>query len=208
MKNGSLKLIPFSGIVVSFLLVATCHCCFGQTDTNLIATGDWSKAVTDQSKCALRGRLLVYNDEGSSAANHARIYLELQHVVKGGWDNPVAFYYANDLQFEMRDAAGRSVPQEPVAIDCLIPDGYWVTLPCDATVRLRADMVDCGQQPKPNDLEILVHNAAWLMKPGVTSDFFLSATFVPSTNSPAPMNYPVWRGTLELPATRIPAGSQ
>jgi hypothetical protein len=31
-------------LIASLLLLAACDCCLGQTDTNLIAAGDWSEA--------------------------------------------------------------------------------------------------------------------------------------------------------------------
>jgi len=50
----AMKLI---GIV---LLSASLGCCFGQTDTNLLASGHWSEAVQDSEGYALRGRLLAH----------------------------------------------------------------------------------------------------------------------------------------------------
>ena len=74
--------------IASFLLFACLPCCFGQTDTNLLATGEWSEVVKD-SGSALCGRLVVYDDSSPSANNHVRVYLELQHVFQGGWDGQV-----------------------------------------------------------------------------------------------------------------------
>jgi len=100
-----------------FLLLASLQCCFGQTDTNLIATGEWSETVSDGPDYALRGRLLVYDDRSPSAANHARVYLELQHVFPGGWANPVEVYFEfgirTDLHFEMRDKLDQPIRLEP-----------------------------------------------------------------------------------------------
>ena len=62
--------------IIAFLLLVAClPCCFGQTDTNLLASGDWSDVVKDGDGYALRGRLLVYDEH--TAPNHARIYMEL-----------------------------------------------------------------------------------------------------------------------------------
>ena len=190
-----------------FLLLASLQCCFGQTDTNLIATGEWSETVSDGPDYALRGRLLVYDDRSPSAANHARVYLELQHVFPGGWANPIEVYFEfgirTDLHFEMRDKLDQPIPQEPVAIRGPVANPYWVTLPCESTVRVRADML-LGPQSKPEGLEVFVPGGCWIIPPNSTSDFFLSATFTPPKDHPSPLNYHVWQGTLKLPKMKIP----
>ena len=194
--------------IALFLFLASFPCCFGQTDTNVIATGDWSEAVSDSDGYALRGRLLVYDEQ--SAPNHARVYLELQHVFKGPgwWDGPLEIYFdigrSDDLHFEMRDKLDQPVPQFPVVIRGPTPSSCWVTLPCDSTVRLRADIYTLGPPEKPDGLEILVRGGCWLIRPNATNDFFLSGSFTPSTDHPSSLKYHVWRGTLKLPKAKIP----
>ena len=198
-------------LVVVVLTIAFLRtCCFGQTDTNLIATGDWSETVSDSDGHTLRGRLLVYDDQTQSAANHARIYLELQHVFKVGWSNPLEIYFdigiRSDLHLELRDKLDQPIPQEPVAIRGPVPYPCWVTLPCDSTVRLRADTYTLGPRSKPDGLEILVGGGfgCWIIRPNATNDFFLSGSFRPPKDHPSPLNYHVWQGTLKLPKVKIP----
>jgi len=190
------------------LLLASLSCCLGQTDTNLIAAGDWSEAVTDRFQHTLRGRLLVYDEQSRSAANHARVYLELQHVFTGGWDNPAEIYFDiglnDDLHFDMRDSLDRPIPQYPVTIRGPAPNPCWVTLPCDSTVRLRADTYTLGPKEKVDGLEVLVRNGCWLIRPNATNEIFLSGSFTPSPNHPSPLKYDVWQGTLKLPKVKIP----
>ena len=201
---------PIMKAFALFLLFACLPCCFGQTDTNLLATGDWSETVTDGGGHALRGRLLVYDDRSPSAAGHARVYLELQHVFLGGWDNPVEVYFQfgwgdrNGLQFELRDQLDQPIPTRPIAVRMPIPNPYWVTVPCESTVRLRADDKG-GLQPNAEGLVILVPGACWVLPPNATNDFFLSATFTPTKDHPSALNYHVWQGTLKLPKVKIPA---
>ena len=118
--------------IVLFLLLSA-GLCLGQTDTNLIATGAWSEAVSDGDGHTLRGRLLVYDDQGQSAAGHARVYLELQHLFHGGWTSPLEVYYnighGDDLHFEMRDKLDQPIPQTPVNISGMAPYASWVTIP-------------------------------------------------------------------------------
>lgn len=192
----------------AFLLLLGCiPCCFGQVDTNLIAIGDWSEAISSPPYPALRGRLLVYDEHSPSAGNHARVYLELQHVFQGGWANPVEVYFEfasrNDLHFEMRNQLDQPIRQELVAIIGPMPNSYWVTLPCESTVRVRADML-LGPQSKPAGLEILVPDGCWIIPPNATNDFYLSATFTPPKDHPSPLHYHVWQGTLKLPKVKIP----
>jgi len=188
------------------LLAAGPRCCFGQTDTNLLATGDWSEAVSSDGH-ALRGRLLVYDENSRSAANHARIYLELQHVFQGGWDNPVEIYFEfggrKNLHFEMRDGHDQSIPQYPVVIRGPVANPYWVTLPCESTLRLRADNI-LGPQSKPDGLEVFVPGDCWLIPSNATNDFFLSATFTSPSDHSSPLHYAFWQGTLKLPKVKIP----
>ena len=194
--------------IALFLLLASLACGFGQTETNLLATGDWSTAVSDNDGHNLRGRLLVYDEQG--ALNHARIYLELQHVFKGPgwWSNPLEIYFdiggSDDLHFDMRDEFDQPIPQFPVAIRGPAPSPCWVTLPCDSIMRLRADTYTLGQSAKPDGLQILVRGGCWLIRPNATNDFFLSGTFTPSTEHPSALKYPLWRGTLKLPKVKIP----
>jgi hypothetical protein len=192
--------------IAFFLLLASLPWCFGQTDTNLIATGDWSEAVSDGPDHALRGRLLLYDERSPSAANHARVYLELQHVFAGGWANPIEVYFEfgnrNDLHFEMHDKLGQPIHQQPVLTIGPVANPYWVTLPCESTVRLRADTL-LGPQSKPDGLEILVPGGCWIIPPRATNDFFLSATFTPPKDHSSSLHYYVWQGSLELPSVKI-----
>lgn len=196
--------------VTLFLLLASLRCCFGQTDTNILATGGWSEAVTDSGGHTLRGRLLVYDDQGPGAANHARIYLELQQVFQGVWQTPLEIHFdiaKDDLHVELRDEHDRPVPQErPVPIIGPAPPGNpcWVTLPCDSTVRLRADTYCYGPQTKPDGLEIFVNYQTWILRSNATNDYFLSGSFTPSKDHPSPLNYHIWQGTLKLPKMKIP----
>lgn len=214
--HPSLITEPTMRTILLFLLLASCPCCFCQTDTNVLAVGDWSEPVRDSDGHTLRGRLLVYGAQGQNNLGfygHARVYLELQHPHISGWYNPMEIFYSiRDLHFEMRDGFDKPIPQENVSIrgPTLLP--CWVTLPCDSTVRLRADEALLGSQSKPEGLEILVHSGCWLIPPVATNDFFFSATFSPTTNhtsfisrlaKPDPQ-YHLWQGTLKLPKVKIP----
>lgn len=202
-----------------FLLLASLHYCFGQTDTNLIATGDWSEAVNDGDGHLLRGRLLVYDNSGPTANNRARVYLELQHLYSGPWFDPIQVYceFGWSLKIEMNDQFNQPInhaPGLPYAYTGPPPIPYWVTLPPDSTIRLRADYFFMSQPSKPTGLEISGPGGRWIVPPEATNDFYLSATFRPlkeyhgAQNKPTLLKDYIWQGTLKLPKVRIPATKQ
>ena len=196
-------------LIASLLLLVACDCCLGQTDTKLIAAGGWSEAVRD-AKClaSLRGRLLVYYDEEPSTNNYARVYLELQHVgPTNAWNLPVAVYYAPcgtdaNLQFEMSGEDGRRIRRMGgIRWGAGVPP-CWVTLPCDATLRLRADL-HFRPTPKPSGLEIDISGGPWVIAPQTTNGF-LSGTFTPYCfDHPGLRRGQVWQGSLKLPGVKI-----
>jgi hypothetical protein len=215
--------LPVVRTFTFFLLLSCAPCCLGQTDTNLLATGDWSETVTDGGRAALRGRLLVYDGSSETGTNHARyarLYLELQNLQEGIWQDPIEVYFQagwSNLHFEMRDQLDQSIDYPGQILGMIFgppPKPFWVTLPCESTVRLRADFLQPGSgimRPDANHhlVEIkpdgLVIDRRWIIPPNATNDFFLSATFTPPKDHPSPLNYHVWQGTLKLPKVKIPA---
>src|ERR1039457_6443987 len=79
--------------LVAIALVAAFQVSLGQTDTNIVAVGDWSAPRTDNFRggnWAIQGRLLVYAERApdtnyvvnlkGDAGTQARVFLELQDV--------------------------------------------------------------------------------------------------------------------------------
>ena len=90
------------------------------------------------------------------------------------------------LHFEMRDRLDQPIPMYPVMIRGPAESPYWVTLPCDSTVRLRADWCNMGPPSKPDGLEIFAQDGGcWLIRPNATNDFYLSASFTPPNDHPS-----------------------
>ncbi len=202
MKTLSLLLTPL------VTLVLCCHWCVaGQPDDGVIGVGEWSEPVRDADGHTLRGRLVVCDDRPASASNHARVYLELEHVFSGGFASPLEVYYdvaSNALNLELRDGHDQPVPQtpEPILGPRLPP--CWITLPCDATVRLRGDLYWLGHTVKPESLQILLASGNWFIPTNAAGEFYLSGTFTPRADHPSPLKYDVWQGTLKLPKVKIP----
>jgi len=198
-------------LIACFMLVAFVQICFGQTDSNLLAVGDWSAPVRD-GIWPLRGRLLVYDavpDKGDDIMwPEARVYLELQHVA----DVPMAMklsigVFTDDLSklhFEMRDGHDKLIKTETVLYNGVLPDPFSAALPPDSTLRVRVDREIRSQTP--DGLMVCVPGGAWTISPGATDDYYLLATFSHPTNNPSGLNYHLWQGTLQLPKVKIPVG--
>lgn len=261
-------------ILLPLLFFASTHYCLAQTDTNLIAAGDWSEPVSDGKgyyTFTLRGRLLVYDPHygtGNSESNpaqaypHARVYLELQQIKPANaWPGPVEIYYnpgfdsytseehdggfkdqkdasgvvtnvtflkfqrdatgaiTNTIQdasrmthhqaslhLQMRDVNDKPYSNEVTTINGSFPAPCWVTLQCDSTMRMRADIYTLADSKKADGgMEIFVNGGSCTISPHATNDYYLCGTFSPPTNHPSPLNYHVWQGTLNLPRVKIPS---
>jgi len=182
--------------------------CFGQADVNLVATGDWTKPVRDENGVGsvLRGRLLIYDDQAQSAANHARLYIEIQQVFTNGWYDPVEIYFfGTNLVFELHNEHGQPISGMATMRMGAVLKPYWVTVPCDGTVRIRADECTLGPKEKPDGLEILTRDNCWIVPLNATNDFYLTCSFTSATNYPSPLHYDTWRGTLRFPKVKIPS---
>ena len=180
-----------------------------QIDKHILGTGAWSKPVTDTDH-TLRGRLLVYDDDARESINHVRVYLELQHIFEGGWPLPPEIHYDLDgakraLQLKLCDGRGRTLPRETNYADRgsarIYP--FWVTLPCDSLLRLRADIYTMGLTPKPKGLVVQVEDGIWIVPPH-HRPVYLSGTFTPPLDRRSSAKHFVWQGTLELPPVKIP----
>jgi hypothetical protein len=198
--------------ITLLLLLAASQVSFGQTDTNVIAIGDWSASVTS-GHYPLRGRLLICKPEPQSNMekkfgvwNGARVYVELQ-IVGDAISDPTEIFINRFLPMhaEMRDGHDKPIGGDTNGWhmwDGPVPHQYTVTLPFDSTLRLPAS-TGVGTQ-NPDVLVIAVPEQAWSIRLGDTNDYYLSATFSPPTNHPSCLNYHVWQGTLQLPKLKIP----
>ncbi len=196
------------------LVLVSCQSVLGQSDTNLVAIGDWSTPVADSDGYTLRGRLLVARPlppttVGRNRARfvpNARVYLELEHPFTRAWYPPIEIYFdpVKDLRFSMHDALDQPIPSEPVAIRGPVPPRSWVTVPCDATLKLRADLRMGTTNGREDALTIGTLGGHWTIRPGTTNEYLLSGRFTATTNQPSAFLYHRWHGTLDLPKLKIP----
>jgi hypothetical protein len=116
------------------------------------------------------------------------------------------------LQCELLDKDGHPVPSAAFAFSGGIPRSEWVTLPSDATVRLRCSPFGVY---RTDALAISPHlGKLWVIADDDPREYFLSGSFTvdpaghllpPGKGSeiaPADVEH-VWRGTIVLPAVRI-----
>jgi len=227
-RSHTMKIIPF------LFLLFTSECCFSAVDTNLIAAGDWSAPVGSTqgfgfpNRGTLRGRILLAESPksgGSPGWHDIAVYLELQEC-SDLWDGDMDVYcnmmptvtlaaHPNAQgretiqpaggQWELHDGSGRPVPGSPGAFSGGRLGSYWMTIPTDSTVRLRATCY-CGGKDKDGRLHIVLPNNYWQIPSRSTKDYFLSCTFtvVPPTNHIVEAGHCLWQGTLVLPPLKIP----
>ncbi len=175
----------------------------------VIAAGDWSKSVAADGY-ALRGRLVLCEKKGQTV-----VYVELQDA-SDAVGNGMRLYCAmgrpernGGLQCELRDKDQKPVAMSPLhAFGGGVPISVWVTLPADATIRIRATPFGIGQNKAR---AICPHlGQFWAINDDDPNDYFLSGTFTiaPPTDAMEQDGMRVWRGTIDLPATRIPSKVQ
>jgi len=196
------------------LVLVSCQSLLGQTDTNLVAIGDWSTPVADSDGYVLRGRLLVARPLPPKTVGrnrdrfvpHARVYLELEHVFDGAWHAPLEIYFdpVKDMRFSMHDSVGDEITPEPMMIRGPVPRPSWVSVPCDARLRLRADLRMGTHNGRDDALTIGTMPGVWTIAPGSLHEYFLSGHFTATTDRTNAFLYHQWHGTLDLPKTRIP----
>jgi hypothetical protein len=198
--------------IVFVLLLASCEYCLGQTDTSVLAVGNWSDVVRDYDGYSMRARLLVCDSSGTNKwgkSDHAKVYVDLQHVEDRFRGLPIEIY-VNDmdcLRFELRDGFDDPIrpkrSSEIFSISRAVPPPFTLTIPGDSTLRLRADYC-LGGSSKADGLTITAPGVFWTIRSDATNEFFLSATFCPPTNHIASTNCHAWKGTLSLPKVKIP----
>jgi hypothetical protein len=114
------------------------------------------------------------------------------------------------LQCELLDKDKRPVPSAAFAFGGGIPRSEWMTLPSDATIRLRCSPFGVH---RAKALAIAPHpGKLWVIADDDPSEYFLSGTFTvdPASHPVRPVEEivpgdveHVWKGTILLPAARI-----
>lgn len=212
---------------IALILLIAVGRTFAADDTNLVVAGDWSQPVTTPSGPAIRGRLLICDTPDHASSEHGTdtaVYLELQEFssavrsvrVYCGLHRLTLPDDSPGLRCELRDNAGRLVPDSPGGFSGSEPTSYWLTLHPYCSARLRVSAYGAACRLKDGGLHInLASRGQWDVHPNPTNDYYLSGTFssVTPTNELGlklglPIidctNMDVWYGTLTLPSVKIP----
>lgn len=125
-------------------------CGLGQSaeTPKIIAAGEWSKPVSDTRGCAVSGRLVICEKQIGDDRREAVVYVELRDASETVGRSMQLFCdmgktdfrpeYKGGLQCELQDKDKRSVKTTPFPFSGAVPRSQWVTLPSDATIRLRS----------------------------------------------------------------------
>ncbi|HEX4607057.1 MAG TPA: hypothetical protein VH092_02540 [Urbifossiella sp.] len=160
-------------------------------DKTPVATGAWSEPVK-----GLRGRLVVAQGRTlRDGIREALVYVELENVAQTSSGLIAVHFDPDALRCELRDAAGKAVPQAPVAGSGGRPGKAWVTIPFDSSAKLRANPYAFG---RAGGVFVPLNNAAWHVPDG--GEAFLSGVL---TVAPPDDRADAWKGELRLPAARI-----
>ena len=217
-------------VVAGMILTASLGVARAAEPGAVLAEGVWSDAVADGDGDAVRGRIVVCErpvvvggrDGFERQVRRAvSVYLELQDARDFAGPEMRIFCdlgrtdfrpeYKGGLRCEMVDKDGRPGPAtaEPFGGGGGgTPRSQWVTLPADATIRLRTSPFGIHRE---NAIAIVpTQDRAWIIEDNDANEYFLSGTFTAEKDAPekdahgkpSPDDH-VWRGTLQLPAVRI-----
>jgi hypothetical protein len=125
-----------------------CAFCLAVDGPAIIASGDWSKPVTDNRGFAVRGRLVIAEKEKKGDQRSVAVYVELQDASEHVGSDMQIFCdlgrrdfrpeYKGGLHCEMRNKDGKLIPAMGYPFGGAVPGSIWMTLPSDGTIRLRA----------------------------------------------------------------------
>lgn len=200
------KMYVLAALAVSF----TCRA-QKMEETNIIARGRWSEPVSCgvAGEGAMRGRLMMcygYSAQYSGDHPETLVFLELQNV-SGASTPPLEIYcdLRNGLRSELQNEQGNAVSPNGGPGSGTYPEASWITLPCDATLRLRASWYGYGF-PRGDGLLIPLFTK-YAIRAGDTNSYYLSSVFdvKPPTNHVCPSDHLMWQGKLVLPKIRLSA---
>jgi hypothetical protein len=178
-----------------------------------IGSGKWSKAVVDKSGYALQGRLVICEKFVSDDRREVVVYVELRDATPF-LGSPMRLYcdmgrtdfrpeHRSGLQCELKDENNHSVESAAFGFGGAVPLSQWVTLPSDATIRLRASPFGIHHS---QGMAISPHlGTVWVIGDDDSNDYSLSGTFaiISPENSVSPSDEHVWTGTIDLPPIPI-----
>jgi hypothetical protein len=181
-----------------------------------VAIGDWSAPVD-----GLRARLLVRFAGTKESGREILLYLELQN--HSAVITPISLFYSDDencsTTWSLTDHKGTPVAKTPIAIRRPVMPPYWIVMPFDSTLRLRASNgSSMSGMEKGLTWLLLPPSEFWPFPKGSQEEYFLSCSFeakYPPRNERAPVvaaleavsengHSNIWQGKLTIPKVKIP----
>ena len=200
-------------IVLGFVLSTVLSPCRAAEPPKVLAAGDWSRPVADTRGRSVRGRLVLCETPRGDDRRHVALYVELQDASDAIGPTMRLFCdmgkhdfrgdYKGGLDCELRDKNGQPVKTTPFPFGGGVPKSEWVSLPSDATIRLRATPFGISRVKAK---AICPHlGKLWVIADDDPNEYFLSGTFTiePPDGPVAANNEHIWMGTIELPALRL-----
>jgi hypothetical protein len=183
------------------------------TEPKVIASGEWSDPVVDEGGYAVQGRMVICEKSVTHERFEVVLYIELRDATSsvgrslrlycdmGKTDS--AANERSGLQSELKDSNGHAVEAAATAFGGAVPTSQWVTLPSDATIRLRASPFGIHRSRGITISPYL--GTAWVIDDNDSGEHTLSGKFVinPPEETLAPSNAHVWKGTIYFPPVRI-----
>jgi hypothetical protein len=179
----------------------------------LIAEGDWSKPVADSRGILLRGRLVLYEKPRADNYREVVLYVELQDPLESVGNGMRVFCdmgkhdfrpeYKGGLKCELRDKNKKLIQPAGFPFSGGVPKSEWISLPPDATIRLRATPFGIRREKAIAICPDL--GSMWVVADGDANEYSLSGTFTvdPAADQTPKGDGHVWRGTIELPPLKI-----
>lgn len=194
-------------------LFAWADAALAEEPPRVFAEGDWSKPAVNNRGRALRGRLVLTEKMRDENRREIAVFVELQDVSEAVGESMLLFCemgrtdfrpeYKNGLHCQLHDKNKQPVKLQTFPFGGGTPGPAWVTLPSQASIRLRSTPYGMSRDKAMAICPGL--HSLWVIDDGDPNEYFLSGTF---TIDPAADRIPVgqgevWRGTLELPVVRI-----
>jgi hypothetical protein len=183
------------------------------TEPKDIFAGEWSSPVVDDGGHAVQGRLVLREKGVTHDRREVVLYVELRNASSFVGDS-MSLYCdmgktesgagnRSGLQCELKDGRNRSVEAVPYAFGGAVPLSQWVTLPSDATIRMRASPFGIHRS---QGIAISPHlGTVWVIADDDSNKYTLSGTFAisPPQGTVAPSDDHVWIGAIDLPPVCI-----
>jgi hypothetical protein len=210
---GDIFMVSVSGVLAGIIIYSLGWSGEAADPPQVIAEGEWSKPVADTRGYALRGRLVLHEKPRSDDRREVVVYVELQDACDFVGNGMRLFCdlgktdfrpdYKGGLQCELQDKDKKPVKTSHFPFSGAVPGSDWVTLPSDATVRLRTSPFGI-HRAKAMALAPGV-DKLWVIGEDDPNEYFLSGTFTvdPEAGRKTIEDPHIWRGTIVLPAMRI-----